>query len=252
MRRFLPLAATLAVTLISVDAFAGPPGREGAFNFRGGGFFPAAESDFWDETQDNYTLDSSDLNGLIGGLGYSASLGNFFEFDANADAYWGSALAADRDFEDDIGNSILHDTRLFIAPLTVGFRWLPAGRYAKRGKDGTHFVRRPVPYLGGGIGMAYWQYEEEGDFVFFDPSTPSGFSIAYDRVQDSGLEFETHAQVGIEFPISPDWNLTFEVRRSWAEADLSDLFPSAALTLNDPRHLDLGGTSVMFGASLRF
>jgi len=100
--------------------------------------------------------------------------------------------------------------------------------------------------------MAYWQFEEEGDFVFFDPTVPGGLSVFYDRVKDSGLAFETHANLGIEFPISPEWNLTLEVRQSWANASINSSFPSLALAVDDQTKLDLGGTSVFFGAAVRF
>jgi hypothetical protein len=252
MRRYLPAAATVAAVLLSFGAAAAPPGQDGAINFRAGGFFPAGNSDFWDEKENDFTLDHSDLNGLAGSLGYTASMNNYFEFDVNADIYAASTRASDADFVDQNGDQILHDTRLSIVPITVGFRILPAGRFARRGAEGQRYVRRPVPYLGAGVGMSYWQYEEEGDFVFLDPSSPSGVAVFYDRHKETGLEFEKHAQIGIEFPVAPDWNITLEVRRSWAEASLSDLFPSAALTFDDPRRLDLGGVFVFVGASLRF
>jgi len=252
MRRYLPAAATIAAALFSLAAVAAPPDQGGAFAFRGGGYFPAGDSDFWNEKEDHYTLDHSDLNGLAGGVGYIASINNYFEFEVNADFYAAASRASDSDFVDENGAAILHDTRLAVFPLTAGFRVLPAGRFARRGAEGQHYVRRPVPYIGAGIGMDYWQYEEEGDFVFPDPFSPAGVSVFYDRNKDTGLEFEKHVELGIEFPVAPEWNITFEVRRSWAEATLSDVFPSAALTVNDPRRLDLGGVFVFVGASLRF
>ena len=252
MRRYLPVAATIAVAFLSLGAAAAPPGQDGGFTFRGGGYFPTGSSDFWDEKEDFYTLDHSDLNGLAGGVGYTATITNYFEFEVNADFYAASERSSDADFVDQNGDLILHDTRLAIFPVTVGFRVLPAGRFSRRGAEGRHYVRRPVPYLGAGIGMDYCQYEEEGDFVFLDPLSPSGVSVFYDRHKDTGLEFEKHAELGIEFPVAPDWNITLEVRRSWAEATLGDVFPSAALTVNDPRRLDLGGVFVFVGASLRF
>ena len=251
MKRLLLLASIAVVACASTASLAGANGRDGAFNFRFGGYFPTADSDFFKEQENAYTFDGSDLNGIIGGMGYTATLNNYVEFDINADFYYGSTRSADADFEDQNGDLILHDSRLFLTPLTVGFRVLPAGRYGRRGKDGTHYVRRPAPYLGAGIGMVYWQYEEEGDFVFADASVPSGLTVDYDRVQDSGLEFETHVQAGIDFPIGPYWNLTLEARRSWAEANL-DAFPSTAISVTDPRKLDLGGYSLLIGASVQF
>jgi outer membrane protein W len=241
MRRFLAPAAIAAATMLSAGASAAPPGQDGAFNFRSGFFFPAGSGDFWKANEAAFTLDKSDFNGLTGGVGYTASITNYFEFDANADFYAASQRSADRQFTDQFGNPILHDTRLSIFPVTVGFRVLPAGRYTRRGAEGKHYVRRPVPYFGAGIGIAYWQYEEEGDFVASD------LSIVYTRLKSSGLEFEKHANVGIEFPVAPDWNITFEIRRSWAEAT-----PGASFATVNPGTLDLGGVSLFLGASWRF
>lgn len=241
MRRLLPAAALALTTLLAPAVVAAPPGQAGGFNFRAGGFFPSGNSEFWDVNEVAFTQDKSDFNGFMGGVGYTAAITNYFEFDVNADFYGASARSADRAFTDQFGNPILHDARLAILPVTVGFRVLPAGRFGKRGTEGQRLVRRPVPYIGAGVGMAYWQYEEEGDFVASD------LSIVYDRIKDTGLEFETHAQVGIEFPIAPDWNLSFEVRRSWAEAT-----PSGGFAVVNPGKLDLGGVGVFFGASMRF
>jgi opacity protein-like surface antigen len=118
---------------------------------------------------------------------------------------------------------------------------LPIGRYARRGPDGRQYVRRPVPYLGAGIGMVYWQYEEEGDFVATD------LSIVYDRLTDSGTTFETHVLAGVEFPVSPAWNITLEGRYSWANTSVGGAF-----TTINPGDLDLGGFSVLVGGALRF
>ena len=253
MRRLLAVVAIAAAPLFALPpATAAPPGQQGAFNFRFGGFFPSGSSDFWEYKESNFTLDHSDFNGPTGGVGYTASINNYFEFDVNADFYYGSSRSADRFITDQFGSTILHDSRLAIFPVTVGFRVLPAGRYARRGTEGKHYVRRPVPYIGAGIGMEYWRYEEEGDFAFLDASSPTGLSVFFDRRQDSGLEFEKHAMLGIEFPVSPEWNLNFELRQSWAEATVNSGFPSLALELQPPQKLDLGGTSVFFGGSLRF
>ena len=242
MRRFLAAAGIAAALLLAVGpADAAPPGQSAAFNFRFGGFFPTGDSDFWETNEAAFTLDHSDFDGLIGGVGYTASINNYFEFDVNADFYAAWARSADRYFNDQDGYPILHDSRLAIFPLTAGFRVLPAGRFARRGAEGKHYVRRPVPYIGAGIGMFYWQYEEEGDFVASD------LSIVYDRLVDSGLAFGEYVAVGIEFPVAPEWNITLEVRQTWADAN-----PGGSFAYVNTGTLDLGGTSVFLGGALRF
>jgi hypothetical protein len=242
MRRILAAASIVAATFLTGGAAAAPPpGRDGAFNFRFGGFFPSGDSDFWTANEAAFTLDESDFIGPIGGVGYNAAITNYFEFDANADFYTSMARSSDRYWYDFDGYPIYHDTRLLSFPLSAGFRVLPAGRFARRGPEGTHYVRRPVPYIGAGAGMTYWQYEEEGDFVASDTS------IVYERYVESGLAFQWYAMIGIEFPVAPEWNITFEVRQTWAAAT-----PGGDFTYLNPGSLDLGGTSVFLGGSLRF
>ncbi len=242
MRRLLAAAAIVAAACLATTADAAPPpGRDGAFNFRLGWFFPTGSSDFWETNEAAFTIDHSDFNGWIGGVGYNGAINNFFEFDANADIYSSAVRSADSYYVDEFGYPILHDSRLRTYPLTVGVRVLPAGRYARRGADGSHYVRRPAFYLGGGIGMSYWQYEEEGDFVASD------LTIVYDRFVATGLAFQLYAMIGIEFPVAPKWNITVEVRQSWADAT-----PDGDFTYINPGSLDLGGKSLFLGGSLRF
>lgn len=242
MRRFFAAATIVAATVLATGvAAAPPPGRAGAFNFRFGGFFPSGNSDFWRTNEAAFTIDHSDFIGPIGGVGYNAAINNYFEFDANADFYTAVATSADRAYVDLDGFPILHDSRLTSFPMSVGFRVLPAGRFARRGPEGNHYVRRPVPYLGAGVGLTWWQYEEQGDFVASD------LSIVYDRLVATGLAFQIYAMIGIEFPVAPQWNITLELRQSWADAT-----PGGSFTYVNPGSLDLGGTSVLLGGSFRF
>jgi hypothetical protein len=220
---------------------AAAPGSDGAFNFRLGGFFPSGDGPFWEANEAAFTLDHSDFDGFMAGASYSAALNNYVEFGVGLDFYYEAVRSADRNFEDQFGSPILHDTRLSMIPMTVDLKFLPAGRYKRTGADGRRFVRRPAPYIGGGIGMNYWEYEEEGDFVASD------LSIVYDRLKDTGLAFEKHVMVGLELPVSPQWYLTFEARQSWAEDT-----PGGAFSTINPGDLDLGGTSVFVGGSVRF
>lgn len=244
MRRALEAVAIATLVLCAAGAArAGGPGGDSGFNFRLGGFFPTGHDDFWKANEAAFTLDHSDFDGLIGGVGYSSAINNYLEFGVGLDFYYESVRSADRAFVDQFGNPILHDTRLSLLPFTADLRVLPAGRFKSRGSKGQYKVRRPVPYIGGGIGLEYWEYEEEGDFVALNP-TPT---VVYDRLKTTGLAFEKHVMVGIELPVAPEWNLTFEARQSWA-----DDTPGDGFAVVNPGKLDLGGTMIFVGGSLRF
>ncbi len=252
MKRLFAAAIVAAGWFATTVAAAPPQGRSGAFTFRLGGFFPTGSGDVWDYQEEYYTFDHSDLNDVIWGVGYNGAINNYFEIDVNADFYSSAVRSADPLPVDNVFYPPLHDTRLSSFPLTVGFRVVPAGRFARRGAEGTHYVRRPVFYFGGGIGVSYWQYEEEGDFYFPDQDDPDLLWILYDRYVDTGLEFQYYAMIGVEFPVAPRWNITVEARQSWAEASLSGVPPTEALGPGYPNQLDLGGTAIFVGGSLRF
>jgi opacity protein-like surface antigen len=243
-KRLLPVLA-LALASMATSVSAQGPHDAGAFQFRLGGYFPSMGGAFWGENFDRYTLDESDFTDAMIGGSYIASLSNYLELGLNVDFYDAAARSAERDFTDEDGYAILHDTAMRVIPMTVDLRVLPAGRYAMRGSGGRIAVRRPVPYLGAGLGFNYWEFEEVGDFVD-DPNALFPMVVS-DRLADSGTEFEMHVLGGVEIPVSPAWSLNFEGRYSWSEAD-----PDADLASIYPGEIDLGGASFFFGASVRF
>ena len=117
---------------------------------------------------------------------------------------------AQRGFTDSAGRSVLHDTKLKMTPITVDARWNIGGRYRQR--PGGRNLLKPVFYLGGGVGVNFWEYREVGDFVFED--TPGNFIIAYDRFKETGTAFQFHGMAGVEWPLSRGFNLFVEGRYS--------------------------------------
>lgn len=234
-------AALLVVPALPARAQS-PGGGGGSVKFRLGGFLPTGHSEFWDVTEQVFTLSTGDLNGAMLGGSYVASLSNHVEIGFNLDWYESTARSAQRGYEDDFGNPILHDTSLRLIPLTVDVRFLPGGRYATRGSRGQYKVRKPVPYLGLGVGANFWTYEEVGDFV-----DANSLIIFFDRLEDSGTALEVHAMGGVEFPVSPAWSLLGEARYSWSEAT-----PGGAFTSLQQGKLDLSGWSLFFGGSFQF
>jgi len=216
MRSTLAALALAASFALAAPSYAGGPGDSGAFQFNLGWYFPSGNSEFWDANEQAFTLDHSDFNSISQG-------------------------SADRNFTDQNGFPILHDTRLSLTPVTFDVRFLPTGRYVQASPNPRYHARHPVPYLGLGVGFTYWQYEEEGDFVATDNT------IVYDRFKESGTAFEKHVLGGLEIPVSPAWYIYFEGRYSWQEAT-----PGGVFTTINPGSLDLGGASLRLGGSWRF
>lgn len=245
MRRSILALVTMALVGASAGsieaASLGPSSYpENSFQFRLGGFFPQGSGQVWDDNERVFTLDRSDFNDGVLGFSYVAPINNHFEIGFNLDYYDATVRSAERDFLDEDGFPILHDTRLRLLPATVDFRLLPAGRYGVRGSRGQRRVIHPVPYLGAGGGFEFWRYEEVGDFV--DPDT---LEIFFDRGVDSGTTMEAHAVAGLELPVGPAWSILLEGRYSWASVTLGG-------SLSGLGDLELDGASAYVGAAFHF
>lgn len=207
---------------------------DGALQFRLGAFAPTAGGDFWTETGETFDLERADLRSAAIGFSFVAGFSEHLEVGFNLDYASATASNGYRDYADGLGYPILHDTRLRTMPLTADLRILPIGRSAGNGKA--------VFYLGAGIGTVLYDYEESGDFIDFShPDWP----VVYDRYADSGAALETHALAGLELPFGRNWGMLFEVKYSWAEAELGGAFAEMG-------SIDLGGPSGYVGMSLRF
>jgi hypothetical protein len=200
-------------------------------NLLAGYFIPSGDSDIYQQNEAETTFRVNDLNDFIGSAGYDHFLGNHFSLGGNLSFYQGETVVQDRIFVDD--SPIFRNIRLEIVPLEVSLRVLPAGRDVP-----------VIPYVGGGAGLYYWEYEEVGDFVInriVDPTIISG--IAYSDGWDPGW----HVEGGVQVPVSRSIALQFEAKYWKAEGDLD-------VTGFDPSFepIDLSGTSFSGGVSIWF
>jgi hypothetical protein len=232
----------LALVLVPVLASAGPPRHYPAppparpafvLNLSAGQFEPEGDSELWSENEDLYGLDPSDLQDWVLGVEFGKILGPHLEVLLGAE-YYSSENASYR-FTDTEGYPIALSHRLRMAPVTAGLKWMPFGRV---GPTGRH--RRLVPYLSGGLGAVFWDYEEVGDFI--DPYTDEVYS---GRADADGAALGLYLAVGLEIPLSPFWSVYLEGRHQSAQDDLGNLFAGYD-------ELDLSGDSIAVGASFRF
>lgn len=238
----LLLASTPRVAAHSPPPPQSPQPAESAFQIRLGAFMPSGDSNFWDDTEDVFTLDVEDFDDFILGLTYVRPVSNQVEIGFNIDFYEETVRSEYRDYVDEFGYAILHDTELSLMPLTADVRFIPGGRHRIR-PGGRHIVK-PFFYLGAGVGLTFWEYEEYGDFLDFTFDPPE---IFLDYFEDDGVAFEVHALAGVEIPLSRMTNLLLEARISESDDDLEGDFEGLPAT-----ELDLGGSSIYAGLSFRF
>jgi hypothetical protein len=235
MKRLRSALATCCVllTTFGVPAIAGSPDR--SFEARFGGFFLEGDGDFWADNESVFTLDASDFDDATIGLTYSVSFNRFFDMDINADLFDETIVSEYRDFTDDSGFPIFHDSTLSIVPVTLGLRFLPFGH-------GRHGERRPTLFLGAGAGVNFWRYEEFGDFIDFnDPANP----LVFGDFSESGQAFVSYVAAGLQLPVSHNFSLGFEARRFMSDDELKGDFAGLGT-------LDMNGTSASISGHWRF
>ena len=238
MRRKTWCLRAAAAVLTCAGAIGGAAAQDnGGMQFRIGGFFPQGGGEFFDENEQVFTFEPSDLDGWAFGFTYLMPVSPHLELGWNLDYAEGTDVTEYRNVVDENGFSILHDTRLRCAPASVDFRWLPAGRAARRVSHGQYAARHPIPYLGAGVAANFWRYEEVGDFVDF--GTNQIFTAGF---VDDGVAAEAHVVGGVEIPLGPVWGLTLEGRYAWSDDELSDDFAGLGKIVFDRGSLFLGWT----------
>ena len=122
------------------------PDREGAFRIHLGAFQPQGDSEYWDNKEEDFTGSVDDFENLSFGADYLLPLNNHLSIMFSGSLYGGETTNAYRDFEDNFGDRIRHDTSLAIASGTLGFV--------------VHLTGPDVviqPYLGAGGGSYFWE-----------------------------------------------------------------------------------------------
>jgi hypothetical protein len=224
MRKWLLIIAALMI--------AGPAWA-GSINVLGGYVRPNGDSDVFQQNELETTFDVRDLDGFGVTVGYDHFLGDYINLGGSFSFYRSDTTVSDVDFEFNNGAPILRDIRLEIVPIEANLHFLPAGRETV-----------VIPYVGGGVGIYVWQYEEIGDFVIdrnTDPSIITGSAFS------DGADLGFHVEGGVFIPIGRSVAIMGEAKYWNAEGDLD-------IEGFDPSFepIDLSGTMYSGGISIWF
>ncbi len=229
--RHSPLFLALAAVLLFATTAAAQPGygSDNSLRFRVGLFTPDADSVYWDEKFTTFTGDEDDFRDASLGVDFLYGLGSGGVL-LSADFYEAVEDQAYREFVDFNGFDILHETRLSVNSLTLGYMFQFA-----RGS-------RVSPYVGAGGGVYLWELEERGDFIDFFQVDPELFNAVF---EDDGEAFGWYWLAGLEFAVSPQWGAFVEARGRDVDDELSGDFDGFG-------DLDLSGLNVAGGVSFTF
>lgn len=205
----------------------------------GGWAMPGEESDLFEFTRQELTVDEGDFSSPVGMV--EAALRVTERLDV--------ALGLEH-----ASRSVASEMREWVTmddlpiPRTTEFsrtRFLASGKVylLPRGRSISQYAWVPYrwsPYIGGGAGISHYEFSQAGDFVHFETA-----DIFEDRLRSDGSALTAHALAGAQLSLTPRFLLRGEYRYIWGSAEVDD---SDFLGFNP---IDLSGSRVMLGAAVR-
>jgi hypothetical protein len=206
---------------------------------RGGWAVPRAQSEIFDFTVDELTVDRDDFAGFVLQGEIAARVHDRFDVALNVGHSEAKARSEFRDWVDDDDLPIEQTTRFRRTPIEV------AGKayLLPRGREISRFAWVPygwAPWVAGGAGAMVYHFDQSGDFVDFET-----LDIFPKDFESQGTTATAHAAAGADVSVGPHLLLTGEGRYQWARADMSRDFVDF-----DP--IDLSGFQVTIGLAARF
>ena len=218
----------------------GAPGA--TLTLYGGLAMPTARSDLFSFTTDELTVARSDFTTGTLGLDLAFMVGDRTDLVLGFTRDQSLTGSEFRDWVDNNGYPIEQSTRFLRVPYTAAVRYnlVPRGR-----RIGSYawIPSRIVPFVGAGIGILRYEFEQEGDFI--DMTT---MEVFYDRFQETGWSPVVQGSVGATFNLNPYLQFVSELRYLRAQGDRS----GSGDDFQGFGRLDLSGTSTMLGLALRF
>ncbi len=201
--------------------------------------FPRAESEVFDFTREQLTVDKRDFNALSAAGEVTVRATDRLDAALNLGVEWSNTRSEFRDWVDDNDLPIEQDTRFTRVPLTLGVKayLLERGRRISRL---AWIPKKWAPYLGAGAGIVWYRFEQIGDFVDFDT-----LEIFFDEFESRGSSPVAYLAGGLDFSLGPKWLVNGEARYSWASAEMGRDFVGFD-------RIDLSGFKAMLGFSVRF
>ena len=237
-------AALVALVLPEVGLAQGGPGflfkqPVISIGLKTGYSMPKAGSDLFDFTREQLTIDKSDF--------YSGYFGGEIAVRATdrVDVVLAIGYARSEtpsEFRDWVGTDDLpieQETTFWTTPLTLSAKYYVSDRGRSIGRF-AWVPQRISPYVGGGAGVIWYEFEQIGEFVDFET-----LDVFFDRFTSFGATGQVHGFAGVDVSLNKTFFLTAEGRYSWARGELSRDFV-------DFDEMDLAGLQFTVGLSARF
>jgi hypothetical protein len=219
----------------------------GSVSLRGGYDHAMAGSDVFSDAASRYTLSKNDFSGVSVAADIGVRISDRLDFILGS-AYSGSSVGSEaRGYAETVNGQevpIEQTTTFRRVPITASMR----AYLTPRGRSVGQFAWIPnklTPYVGGGVGLLWYQFKQDGDFVDF--ATPgTNKDIFTHTFESQRWTTEAHAFAGVDYSLSPRWALTGEARYTVGRAPLDkDVYTGY-------NRIDLSGLGVTAGFAVRF
>jgi len=199
---------------------------------------PRVESEVFDFTREQLTVDKSDFNALAVGGEVSVRVTERIDVALGLGYAMSDTRSEFREFEGTDGLPIEQDTRFRRIPLTAGVK----AYLTDRGRRISRFAwipKRWAPYVGAGVGVVWYRFEQVGEFVDLDD-----LDIFFEEFDSTGSSPMAYLAAGLDVSLGTKWLVNSEARYSWASAEMGRDF----VGFDD---IDLTGLKLALGFSVR-
>lgn len=217
----------------------------GSVAFFGGWSMPRESSDVFDFVRDELTIDRGDFNAPMLGAEVTVRLMSHLDLVGGVEHARAERWSELRDWLEN-GLPIEQTTEFASTRATASARLYLLSRGEAIGRH-AWIPTRWSPFVGGGGGMAWYRFEQYGDFIDYQTvNDPEGAVIFTDRFRSSGNGATAHAMAGLDVSLTRYIVLRGEYRYNWGSAGMS----SRDFVGFEP--IDLAGHRATIGIATRF
>jgi hypothetical protein len=210
-----------------------------SFTIRGGASLPSARSEIFDFTSEQLTLGKSDFYSPFFGVEAAFRITDRIDVAVGVAVSQSTKSSEFRDFVGVDDLPIEQTTKFTRVPTTVSLKYYPFDRGREVGRF-AWIARKLAPYVGGGGGVIWYEFEQRGEWVDFET-----LDIFNSIFKSDGATGVGHLLAGADLSLGPKWFINFEGRYSFASMGMTPDFV-------DFNNIDLGGFDASVGFALRF
>ncbi len=217
----------LSSVILSLAIITCIPANAQSLNLKIGLWNPDMNSDLWDTNMENLALNKQDMRDPIYALEYEMFFQRRFAVTFELAHYEKEHYSAYKDYEYEDGSPINQNLALTITSVELNLKIYP-----------TTYQRMFNPFIGAGVGIYHWVYEQWGDFINFDD-----FTVQEGYADTSTYTAGLNARAGFVLRFRKSVGFSFEARYQYLKGQLSSLFDGF-------EKLDMNGLALYIGLNL--